>query len=478
MNLSDDTKTELPVDRELSAAVSIRVEKLRKSFDSERLMSLRERCLQIEGLAVFLRQHMTDIEQALFQDLGKPTAEVFTGEVTLVLKEIRETVKHLSAWARLKRVPTSLALQPARSFIQFQPLGVVLIIAPWNYPVQLLLMPLIGALAAGNCAVLKPSELAPATSRLLAALIPRYVSEEVVQVVEGGIPAVRALLDQPFDHIFFTGSSGVGQMIRESAAQKGIPCTLELGGKSPCLVDESADISHAARHIAWGKFTNAGQICVAPDYVLIHKRVEKLFLAEIKKALTEFYGDDPTTSPDYGRIINRAHYQRIMKLMRNGGDIVAGGRGDESRLYIAPTVLSNVPFDAMIMDKDEEIFGPLLPVLAVENLKEAVNFIRHRPDPLAVYLFSNNKSSIDYVKSKTRSGGLAINATLQHLGVLTLPFGGIGQSGCGRYHGRFSFETFSHQRAVFHKKTWLDLSGALIHPPGNRLKRWILGKIL
>jgi aldehyde dehydrogenase (NAD+) len=346
-------------------------------------------------------------------------------------------------------------------------LGVVLIISPWNYPLQLLLVPLVGAIAAGNCAVLKPSEITPAMSDLFARRLPNYVDRESIQVVEGGVAETTALLAERFDHIFYTGNGTVGRIVMEAAAKHLTPVTLELGGKSPCIVDQHTDLDVAAKRIIWGKFFNAGQTCVAPDYVLVQQAIEDALLARMKQTLVEFFGDDPSKSPDYGRIVNERHHQRLMKLLPGSGEVVAGGVGDEEKRYIAPTILRNVPADAPVMA--DEIFGPILPVLKYAGIDEAIARVNARPKPLALYLFTNDEEVQKRVLERTSSGGVTVNHTLLHLTVPALPFGGVGASGLGAYHGKFSFETFSHRKSVLIKPTWLDLK--FIYPPYDKTKR-------
>jgi len=454
------------------------VAELRNNFNNNLLMPLAERKKQLNGIQRMLEEHQQDFEQALYADLGKPAFESFMTEIAIVQREARDASRQLESWAAPARAGMFFPLQPATAHTVAQPLGLVLIIAPWNYPLQLSLMPVIGAIAAGNCVVLKPSELAQHTSNLLARLLPEYVSRDYLRVVEGAVDETTVLLNQRFDHIFFTGSEQVGRIVRKAAAYMDATCTLELGGKCPCIVDENVNLAHAAENIVWGKFLNAGQTCIAPDYVLVNKNLERELLDEMKKVLLKFYGEDPSASPDYGRIINRKHYDRLMELMQGDGIIVAGGKSDPDKLYIAPTILSKVPRDAHIMDDWEEIFGPVLPVLSVESVADAVAFIRRRPEPLAIYLFSKEKNTFDYVAKNTRSGALSVNATIVHGSVPSLPFGGVGASGCGQYHGKYSFDTFSYRRAIFKKATWPDPSAALTHPPYTDFKKSVVKRVM
>ena len=378
--------------------------------------------------------------------------------------------KNLKNWMRRERVGTPLRLRPGKSWIEREPLGVVLVISPWNYPLLLSLNPVAGALAAGNAVLLKPSEIAPATSALMARLIPTYLDRDAVAVIEGGVVETTEVLKQRFDHIFYTGNGTVGRIVMEAASQHLTPVTLELGGKNPCIVDEHADLEVAARRIAWTKFGNNGQTCVAPDYLLVHEVVHDRFMELLAKTITSFYGQRPAESPDYGRIISERHHRRLMELLPGSGDRGVGGEGDESQRYIAPTVLTNVPADAPVMR--DEIFGPILPVLRVRDVDAAIAFVRARPKPLALYLFSRDKQNQERVLNGTSSGGVVINHVAMHLSIPGLPFGGVGASGMGVYHGKSSFDTFSHRKAVLKKGTAIDPD--FLYPPYTESKqRWL-----
>ena len=456
------------------AAVLQKITRLRENVDAGLTHSISYRQTQLAGLLRFVTQCENEIAAALRADLGKSTAEALATEIAFTASEIRRTQKQLSTWMRPRKVYTPLIVQPGKSALYPEPLGVVLIIGPWNYPVQTLLVPLIGALAAGNCAILKPSEVAHATSKLIAKLLPEYVDPQCLAMIEGGVAETTALLEQQFDHIFYTGSGTVGRIVMQAAAKHLTPVTLELGGKSPCIVDASADLNVAARRIVWGKFTNAGQTCVAPDYVLVDEAIEKPLLERMRSVIQEFYGNDPKASTDYGRIINRQHYQRLLNLLSNSGDIYLGGKSDVDECYFEPTILRDVPVNAPVMA--EEIFGPILPVITVKNINDAISFINKRPKPLALYLFTAKKSDEEQVIAKTSSGSVCVNYTMLQLAVPELPFGGVGASGMGAYHGKASFDTFTHYKSVLTKPTWFDPS--VLYPPYcplfKKLIRWFM----
>ena len=426
--------------------------------------------LQLAGLGRFLQEREREIEAALQADLGKPPVESFTAEIACTLREVNLARRMLPSWTKPERVRTPLFAWPGKGHVQREPLGVVLIIGPWNYPLQLMLVPLVGAIAAGNCAILKPSELAPATSALLASRLPQYVDGECVQIVAGGVPETTALLAERFDAIFYTGSARVGRIVMAAAAKHLTPVTLELGGKCPCIVDRNLDLDVTARRIVWGKFYNAGQTCIAPDYVLAHETVVEPLLDRMRQTLHEFYGPDPRTSPDFGRIVNVQHHRRLMNLLKGGGQIVVGGQAREDERYLAPTILRDVSSDAPVMS--EEIFGPILPVLSVKDIAEAIAFVNARPKPLALYLFTKDREVRTRVLDRTSSGGAVVNHTLMHEVIPSLPFGGVGPSGMGAYHGKASFETFSHRKSVLVKSTWFDLP--IQYPPySESKKRWL-----
>jgi len=437
-------------------------------FKTGSTKSLSWRLSQLDALEHFLMEREQDILDALHADLHKPPMEAFASEIGVPISEIRLARKKLAAWMKPERVRTPLLAMLGRSYIYREPLGVTLIIAAWNYPFQLIVLPLIGAVAAGNCAALKPSELAPNVSALLAKWLPKYLDRDAIRVVEGGVPETTALLRQNWDHIFYTGNGRVGRIVMEAASKNLTPVTLELGGKSPCIVDDSADLDTTAKRIVYGKFFNAGQTCVAPDYVLVHDRVHDALVNRMVSTIREFYGDDPKQSPDLSRIVNEQHHARLSRFL-DGADIVTGGQTDLSERYIAPTILKNVNEDDALMQ--EEIFGPILPVISFSSVESAIGFVNRQAKPLALYLFSRDEGVQDRVLAGTSAGGTAINHVWLHVGVPELPFGGVGESGMGAYHGRHSFEAFSHRRSVL-KKSALPDPPLLFPPYTARKMRW------
>ena len=392
------------------------------------------------------------ISAALKADLNKQPFESYMCETGLLLEEINFHIKRLKKWSKTRRVKSGIGQLPGKSYICPEPYGVVLIMAPWNYPVQLCLMPLVGTISAGNCAVVKPSAYAPESSRVISKLIESAFPTGFVTAVEGGREANKALLDEPFDYIFFTGSVAVGKTVMEAAAKRLTPVTLELGGKSPIIVDETANLQLAARRIAFGKVLNAGQTCVAPDYLMIEKSVEAPFFEEYKKALADFFPDGDMSG--MVRIINDKHFERVCNILDNSGNIVIGGTRDAETRFIEPAVLTEVPIDSPAMQ--QEIFGPVLPVLPYEKLDDCIDFIRSRPKPLALYIFSENKMNQEKVLNSCSFGGGCINDTVIHLASSHMSFGGVGESGMGSYHGKKSFDTFTHYRSVL-KQGKLDV---------------------
>lgn len=409
-------------------------------------------------------QHEAELHQALYADLKKSAEESWVTETGFVLAEIRHTLKHLKRWMQPQRVATNLLNFPGKSVIYKEPLGVVLIIGPWNYPFQLLAAPLVGALAAGNCVVLKPSEAAPATAAVVEKIITQTFSKAHVLVVQGeGAAVVPALLNHfRFDHIFYTGSTAVGKKIYQMAAEGLTPVTLELGGKSPCVIAPDANLRVAARRVALTKFSNAGQMCVAPDYVLVHRSVKDAWLAELKKAITDFFTTDAAKSYNYGKIINERQFNRLVQYLQHG-TVVFGGQYDAATQYIAPTILENIAVDAAVMG--EEIFGPVLPIIPFDTFEEAKEIINKNPDPLAFYIFTESRKTEAAWLTGLRFGGGCVNNASWHLTNPALPFGGIGNSGIGRYHGRASFDVFTHFKSVLKTPTWFDPN--VKYPPFN-----------
>ncbi|MDN4638995.1 aldehyde dehydrogenase family protein [Agreia sp. PsM10] len=444
-----------------STAIPDLVAAVRGRFDSGRTRSLTWRLEQLSGLRDFLIERGPELEKALRSDLAKNPSESQLTEIGVVLSEVTHTLSQLRTWLRPRRVGVPLALAPATASVMLEPLGVVLIISPWNYPVQLLLAPLVGALAAGNAVVLKPSELAPATSAVMARFLPRYLDDRAVAVVEGAVDETTELLAQRFDHIFYTGNSRVARIVAQAAAKNLTPVTLELGGKSPVYVDDTVDINAAAKRIAWGKFLNAGQTCVAPDYVLATPDVAARLVDALRVAISSLYGEDAHKTADYGRIVNDAQFARLTGLLHDRQAAI-GGRSEATERYIEPTVLVDVGLDDEVMT--QEIFGPVLPIVTVTGLDDALAVIRAGDKPLALYVFSDDKDARRRFLTETSSGAIGFGVTVAHLSVPGLPFGGVGESGTGSYHGRRSVETFSHEKAVLSKPLAPDTLG-LVYPP-------------
>ncbi|WP_405457930.1 aldehyde dehydrogenase family protein [Streptomyces sp. NBC_00101] len=423
------------------------VARLRTTFRTGRTKDLAWRTHQLERLRALLTEHGDELADALRADLGKSRTESYRTEIDFTVREIDHTLEHLEDWLRPEPAPVhaGLAAAGATASTVRDPLGVVLVIAPWNYPVQLLLAPVAGALAGGNCVVAKPSELAPATSAAVARLLPRFLDTDAVAVVEGAVEETTALLEQRFDHIFYTGNGTVGRIVMAAAAKHLTPVTLELGGKSPVFVDRDTDLKTVAQRLVSGKFLNAGQTCVAPDYVLTDPETAAALTDALAAAVEAQFGTDPSASPEYGRIVNERHFDRLVRLL-DSGRTVTGGAHDRATKYIAPTVLADVAPDSPVMG--EEIFGPVLPVLTVDGLDGAIEFINGRDKPLALYAFTESAEVRGRLLTETSSGGVGIGLPLAHLTVSDLPFGGVGESGMGSYHGRYSMDTFSHRKAV------------------------------
>lgn len=434
-----------------------RLQTMRDYFDSGATRSYQFRKQKLEALREAILQHEEALMTALQQDLKKGPEESWVTEIGFVLAEIRHTINYLKRWMKPEKVSTNLLNLPSKSFVYREPLGTVLIIGPWNYPFQLLIAPLVGAIAAGNCVVLKPSEAAPASAAVMKKIIAQTFSKEYILYVEGeGAVVVPHLMNNfRFDHVFYTGSTHVGRLIYEMAAKQLVPVTLELGGKSPCVVESDANIKVAARRIAVTKFSNAGQMCVAPDYLLVHQSVKEELINQLAATIKGFFSDDPSASDSYGKIVNEKAFQRLAAYLHlQQGSVVLGGRTDAAKSYIEPTLLVNVPPDAAVMG--EEIFGPLLPIISFETFAEAKAIINRNPNPLAFYVFTGSKEKEEKWVREVSFGGGCVNNASWHLTNFHLPFGGRGNSGMGAYHGKYSFDVFSHQKAVMKTPTWFD----------------------
>ena len=430
------------------------METQRRFFASGKTFDVEFRIRMLDRLEGAILKYEDDLCQALKADLGKSEDEAYMCEIGLTLSELRYIKKHVRGWSRDRRVLSPIAQFHAKSFTVQEPYGVVLVMSPWNYPVLLTLEPLIGALAAGNCCVVKPSAYSSETSRVMAVLLRAAFPEKYVAVVEGGRQENQALLEQKFDYIFFTGGVEVGKMVMEKAAAHLTPVTLELGGKSPCIVDQTADIRLAARRIVFGKYLNCGQTCVAPDYVLVERSVHDRLVKRIQKEIVRMYGSEPLKNPLYGKMINRKHFERVMRLI-DREKVVHGGTGSMDTLQIAPTVLDGVTVEDAVMQ--EEIFGPVMPVLTVNSMEKVYRFVTARPKPLALYLFTSDKETERRFLREASFGGGCINDTIIHLATSRMGFGGVGNSGMGSYHGKKSFETFCHEKSIVKKDTWIDL---------------------
>lgn len=431
-------------------------------FNTHKTKNLKFRKQQLKLLSKNIKNLENELLDALYKDLGKSKVEAYATEIGMLLKSIKLMRKELKNWSKTKQTDTPLYLFPTKSYIKKEPYGTVLIIGPFNYPVQLVFEPLIGAIAAGNTAIVKPSELTPHVAIVIKDIIEDTFDEAYVSVVEGGIEETQTLLSLPFDYMFFTGSEKVGKIVYEAAARKLIPVTLELGGKSPVIVDDTANIKVASERISFGKFTNAGQTCVAPDYILVQRKVKNDLIKALKKTITEFYGENIEKSPDFGRIVNQKHFNRLNDLIQIHKDnVVFGGNSSKEDLYIEPTLLDNITNDNKIMK--EEIFGPILPIITYDNFDEVLEIIQSKSKPLSLYLFSEDENMTHRVVEELSFGGGAINDTLMHLANPNLPFGGVGSSGIGQYHGKYSFDTFSHMKSYTFKSTRLESS--LFFPP-------------
>lgn len=448
--------------------ISALIQNQRNYFRSGITKELAFRLGSLKKLQHALINNEQAIIDALKKDLNRPGNETYVIEIYICLEEIHYFLKSLSKLCKPKRVKTPLILFPASSYIVSEPYGVALIMAPWNYPVQLCFMPLIGAIAAGNCALIKPSEFAPASSTIIAKIIQETFDPYHVSVLEGDKEIAQELLTHQFDYIFFTGSPRVGKLVLQAAAQHMTPATLELGGKNPCIVEKDASIDIAAKRIVFGKFTNAGQSCIAPDYVLVHESVHKQLVDALKKYIAQFYGTEDQKKSAYARIINETHFQRLLALLKNC-TISEGGMHDSITRYISPTIIEHVTFDHPSMQ--EEIFGPILPIIPYKNLDDILARITKQPKPLTLYIFSNDKNIQDKVRKQTSSGSLGINEVAVQVMNPNLPFGGVGNSGMGNYHGIESFKTFSHRKSVLHNSSWLDIP--FRYPPYGKINNWL-----
>ena len=465
----------------IASKTSVDTDKINRVFQAQKAnqfvvanTSAKERIHKLNKLHAAVMKYRPEIREALYNDFRKPAAEADLTEIYVITSEIKHAKKHLKQWMRQQSVATPLSLMGSSSWIQYEPKGVCLIIAPWNYPIQLAFGPLISAVAAGNTVMLKPSEHAPHSSAIMRKILKEVFSENEVALFEGGVATSTALLKLPFNHIFFTGAPAIGKIVMKAAAEHLASVTLELGGKSPTIVDETANLDKAATRIVWGKFSNNGQICIAPDYIFVHQSKKELFLKKLKDKLELFYGKNASKSNDYMRVINTNHFNRINGYLKNsldaGAKLFHGGQSEASQNYIEPTIVTDVPLDSDLMQK--EIFGPVLPVIAYRNLQEALDIINAKEKPLALYIYSKSKKNIKLITKSTRAGGTCINNNDVHFFNNNLPFGGSNNSGIGKSHGRFGFEAFSNARS-FYKQ---DIPGALelLMPPYNNFKRKLI----
>ncbi|XP_054994471.1 aldehyde dehydrogenase family 3 member A2 isoform X2 [Sorex araneus] len=444
-----------------------RVQQVRDAFRSGRSRPLKFRLQQLEALRRMVQEREKDILAAICADLGKSELNAYSHEVITILGEIDLVLEKLPEWVTPEPAKKNLLTMMDEAYVQPEPLGVVLIIGAWNYPIVLTIQPLIGAIAAGNAAIIKPSELSENTAKVLDKLLPQYLDQDLYVVINGGVPETTELLKQRFDHILYTGNTAVGKIVMEAAAKYLTPVTLELGGKSPCYIDRDCDLDVACRRIAWGKYMNCGQTCIAPDYVLCEPSLQSQVVQKIKETVKEFYGENIKESPDYERIINLRHFKRIQSLLE-GQKIAFGGEMDEATRYIAPIILTDVNPETKVMQ--EEIFGPILPIVPIKNVDEAINFINDREKPLAFYVFSRNNKLIKRMINETSSGGVTANDVIMHFTLNSLPFGGVGSSGMGAYHGKHSFDTFSHLRPCLLKSLKGESANKLRYPPNSQSK--------
>lgn len=455
--------------------VDILLKEHNEFFYTQTTKNIDFRIEQLKKLKSGIKKYEDQILDALYKDLRKNKVEAYTTEIGFVYRSIEETIKNLKKWAKPKKVKTPIYLMPGKSVIVSEPYGTVLIMGPYNYPFQLVIEPLVGVIAAGNCAVIKPSEVSPNVSEVVIEIIKEIFNENYIRCVQGGIETNTSLINANFDYIFFTGSVAVGKIVMEAAAKNLTPVTLELGGKSPVIVHKDTSIKSAAKKIIWGKTVNSGQTCVAPDYIIVHEEVKERLIEEMKISLKEFYGDDIKRNESLGRIINDRHFNRLKNILEKDKDkIVYGGQYDENDKYIAPTIIEVSSWDAACMD--EEIFGPILPIMTYSNLDKAINDINKHPKPLALYLFTNDKDVENKVINEISSGGVLINDTILHLANSKLPFGGVGNSGIGSYHGEQSFKTFSHNKSILKKGNKFNTT--MMYPPYSEKQLNLIKKFL
>ncbi len=458
---------------ELEARIIDELSRLRATFRSGATRSVDWRIAQIDGIIRFAKDHTDTLIEAMAADLGRPPIEGWAADISSSINGAEHVKSKVRKWSKPRRTKLPLVTQPASAKIMPEPLGLSLIIAPWNYPVNLVLEPLVASFAAGNVVAVKPSEVSPHTTGVIARELPKYIDSRGIAIFEGDATMSTALLKQRFDHIFFTGSTHVGRIVMRAAAEHLTPVVLELGGKSPVIVADDADISVAANRIAWGKTFNAGQTCIAPDYVLVSEARRDELVEAITEAWRTFFGDEIADSPDFGRIVNAHHHERLTGLLGNGSGsdlTVLGGESDISTLYLSPTIVIDPPADSPIMT--DEIFGPILPIVTVESVSAAIDFVNERPKPLALYVFADASETIDAVLTQTSSGGVCVNHTLLHFVPPDLPFGGVGPSGMGRYHGKAGFDAFSNMKGILSKSTKGENN--LAYPPYTDAKQKLI----
>ena len=429
-------------------------------FETGGTADVGERINKLKQLKKLVESKEKEISEALYKDFEKPEFETYITETSFILSELKFFIKNLKKWTKPEKVKSSWLNYPSKDFIYPNPYGVCLVLAPWNYPFQLTVSPAIGAIAAGNTVVIKPSEFTPNTSAIITELFEEVFPQEWVMVVEGGVEISEELLEQKWNYVFFTGSVPVGRIVAKAIAGDLTPATLELGGKSPCIIHSSAKIKLAAKRIAWGKFINAGQTCIAPDYLLVDASVKKQFIEALQKEIVSLFGKDQTNSPDLARIINKKHFDRLKNLMQ-GQKCLFGGHTDAENLYLSPSLIDEPDLDSEIMQ--DEIFGPLLPILSYTSEEDIEKTIRHFPRPLSLYVFSEEKDFSEKILEKYHFGGGVVNDVLVHIANKNLPFGGVGDSGYGAYHGKYSFDTFTHKKGISKRATWLDIP--LRYPP-------------